>query len=159
MTPSSQDDVSGKSRLQNVIFFTGLALYVFSFFLPVFKDTVGSKSISGWRCAYAALFLWVVDLGPNTIPWLKVGYRLGGFGGIVNPIALAYIALWILDLARRMQRVLAALILLCILLTWASLVILCLQDADCPGLGHAVWVAGLLLMISAPFWKSFRQSL
>jgi hypothetical protein len=159
MMPSSEDDVSGKSRLQNVIFFTGLALYVLSFFLPVFKDRVGSKSISGWRCAYAALFLWVVDLGPNTIPWLKVGYRLGGFGGIVNPIALAYIALCILDLARRMQRVLAALILLCILLTWASLVILCLQDADCPGLGHAVWVAGLLLMISAPFWKSFRQSL
>jgi len=157
--PSSGDDVSGKSRLQNVIFFTGLALYVLSFFLPVFKDTVGSKSISGWRCAYAALFLWVIDLGPNTIPWLNVGYRLGGFGGIVNPIAVAYTVLRVLDLARGTQRVLAALILLCILLTWTSLVILCLQDADCPGLGHAVWVAGLLLMISVPFWESFRQSL
>lgn len=157
--PSSGDDVSGRSRLQTVIFFTGLALYVLSFFLPVFKDTVGSKSISGWRCACAALFLWVIDLGPNTIPGLNVGYRLGGFGGIVNPIAVAYIVLRILDLARRTQRVLAALILLCILLTWTSLVILCLQDADCPGLGHAVWVAGLLLMISAPFWESFRQSL
>jgi hypothetical protein len=55
MMPSSGDDVSGKSRLQNVIFFTGLALYVLSFFLPVFKDTVGSKSISGWRCAYRFL--------------------------------------------------------------------------------------------------------
>jgi hypothetical protein len=159
MMPSSGDHVSGKSRLQNVIFFTGLAFYVLSFFLPVFKDTVGSKSISGWRCAYAALFLWVVDLGPNTIPWLNVGYRLGGFGGVVNPLALAYIILRIFDRAGRTQRVLAALILFCILLTWASLVILCVQDADCPGLGHAVWVAGLLLMISAPFWKSFRQSL
>ena len=157
--PSYGDDVSGKSRLQNVIFFTGLALYVLSFFLPVFKDTVGSKSISGWRCAYAALFLWVIDLGPNTIPWLNVGYRLGGFGGIVNPIAVAYTVLRVLDLARGTQRVLAALILLCILLTWTSLVILCLQDADCPGLGHAVWVAGLLLMISVPFGESFRQSL
>jgi hypothetical protein len=130
---SGEGDVSGKSRLQSVIFFTGLGLYVFSFFLPVFRDTVGSKSIPGWRCAYVALFLWVVYLGPNTIPWLNVGYRLGGFGGIANPIAVAYIVLRILDLARRTQRVLAALISLCILLTWTSLVILCLQDADCPG--------------------------
>src|SRR5580692_7559359 len=88
MMPSSGDHVSGKSRLQNVIFFTGLALYVLSFFLPVFKDTVGSKSISGWRCAYAALFLWVIDLGPNTIPWLNVGYRLGGFGALSTLLLL-----------------------------------------------------------------------
>jgi hypothetical protein len=154
MMPSSGDDVSGKSRsLQRVIFFTGLALYMLSFFLPVFRDTVGSKSIPGWRCAYVALFLWVVDLGPKTIPWLNVGYRLGGFGGIVNPIAVAYLVLRLLDLARKTQRVLAALILLCILLTWVSLIILCLQDATCPGVGHAVWVGGLLLMISASFSK------
>lgn len=100
------------------------------------------------------------------LPWLNVGCRLGGFGGIVNPIAVAYILLHIVDRARRTQRVLAALILFCILLTWISLVILCLQDADCPGVGHAVWVAGLLLMISASIreylarrWQSFRQNL
>jgi hypothetical protein len=72
---------------------------------------------------------------------------------MVNPLAVAYIFLRILDLARRTQRVLAVFILLCILLTWISLFILCTQDALCPGVGHAVWIAGLLLMTSGTFSK------
>lgn len=149
MTMPLEREVSRKSRLANVIFYTGLGLYALSFFLPVFTpDKMGSRAIPGWRCAYVALFLWFIDLGPNTIPWLNAGYRLGGFGGLINPIAIVFTFLRILDRARRARRFLAATILVCILLTWISLFILCTEDAACPGVGHAVWIAGLLLMIS-----------
>jgi|SRR5208337_2970107 len=148
MITSSESNFSGKSGLRGLTFYTGLGLYLLSFFLPVFRDTLGSKSISGWRCAYAALFLWVIDLGPNTMPWLNFGYRLAGFGGLINPIAIVYALLHILDRGGTVRRVLATALLICIALTWFSLAILCAEDALCPYVGHAVWIAGLLLMIS-----------
>ena len=148
MSTSSASDASVKSGSGSVIFYIGLGLYVLSFFLPVFRDKVGSKEISGWRCALGALYVWGMDLGPNTIPWLNAGYRLAGFGGLVNPLAIVYVFLRIFGVAVTARRVLAAGVLICIALTWLSLSILCAEDALCPYLGHAAWVGGLLLMIS-----------
>ena len=132
MNTSSASDNSVKSRWGSVIFYIGLGLYVLSFFLPVFRDGVGSKEISGWRCALGSLYVWGMDLGPNTIPWLNAGYRLAGFGGLVNPLAIVYVFLRILGVAVNARRVVAASILICIALTWLSLSILCGRDRCAP---------------------------
>jgi|SRR5271163_644744 len=140
--------MSENGNTSKLIFYTGLGLYLLSFFLPVFRDKIGSKEIVGWRCALGALYGWVTDLGPNSIPWLNAGYRLAGFGGLINPLAIVYAFLRFLDVAGTVRRVLAVALVICIVLTWTSLGILCTVDALCPLVGHAVWIAGLLLMIS-----------
>jgi hypothetical protein len=93
-------------------------------------------------------------------PHIAIGMRLSGFGGLINPLAIAYAilrygALRYGDAAPRVRRALAIAVLICIPLTWLALYFICTGVAgDCPRFGHAVWIVGLLLMVLGEFFDS-----
>lgn len=76
---------------------------------------------------------------------------LAVFGGLINPIAIVYIVMRILDRAPQGRFLLAGAILAFIPLTWLSLIMMHLGVL----IGHVTWIAGLLLIID---WKDFRSS-
>lgn len=71
------------------------------------------------------------------------------FGGLINPIAIVYISLRILDRAPRVRSGLATAILLLIALTWLSLALMQYRIR----IGHIAWITGLFLMIA---WSDLR---
>ncbi len=73
---------------------------------------------------------------------------LAFFGGLINPIAIAYVVLRIRNRAPKTRIAFESTILLCIPVTWLSLAIMHFRI----GVGHVAWVTGLLLMVS---WKDF----
>ncbi|HEV2400812.1 MAG TPA: hypothetical protein VGS27_28010 [Candidatus Sulfotelmatobacter sp.] len=75
---------------------------------------------------------------------------LAVFGGLINPTAIAYIVLRIVDRAPDGRFFLAGAILAFIPLTWLSLIMMHLGIL----VGHVLWIAALLLIID---WKDFRS--
>jgi hypothetical protein len=94
----------------------------------------------GWICAWMAFF----GLDNKDVNGLAV------FGGLINPIAIAYIVLRIRYRAPEARFFLAGATLAFIPLTWLSLIMMHLGIL----IGHFAWIAGLLLMID---WKDFRS--
>ena len=118
----------------------GLALYVIGFFLPA---TWGDGAYHpGWTCALLALFVWQDDF-PGATARYNLGVKLSIFGGLINLLAVAYFLLRILGQTPRTQRAAAWAILSCMPPMWISLYLM----RETPTIGHAVWIAGLLLMI------------
>ncbi len=70
------------------LFYVGVAVYVVSFFLTATGS--GNDVHSGWNCALVALFAWALPQGTNMDPHIAIGMRLSGFGGLINPLAIAY---------------------------------------------------------------------
>jgi hypothetical protein len=118
----------------STLFGIGIGIYVVSFFLPS-VDPYSLGNIPGWICAVVAFS----TLGLSSLAFL---------GGLINPIAIAYVVLRIRNRAPRVRTALEGTILLCIPLTWLSLVSLHCRIA----VGHIAWITGILLMIS---WKDF----
>src|SRR5437879_9542370 len=116
------------ARWKSVALYVGFALYFVSFFLPAVDQW------KGWDCAWLALEYWHDDkVSPLVL-----------FGGLVNPLGALYLFLGVLNAASKIRAILAATILVCIPLTWFALG---RMDAKVH-VGHYVWIAGILLMIS-----------
>ena len=128
------------SERPRAVFYTGLALYVISFFLPAVADNTGG--LPGWFCAW---FAFAALHGVNQVSPVAI------FGGLINPVAVVYVVLRILGRARRLRIASAIAILIFIPLTWLSLIFMQLGVR----IGHVLWIAGLLLMIS---WKDLGSS-
>jgi len=129
-----------KSLLERILFYTGIVIYAGSFFLPAVNADVGGPLL-GWACAWLAFFtLHEIDLS-----------SLAFFGAWINPIAIVYLVLRILNRVPRVRIGLAAAILIFIPLTWLAL----FKIHYTIRVGHVAWIAGLLLMIS---WTDFRRS-
>ncbi len=75
---------------------------------------------------------------------------LAVFGGLLNPIAIAYTVLRIRDRAPDTRFFLAGAILAFIPLTWLSLIVMHLGIS----IGHVAWIAGLILIIH---WRDLRS--
>lgn len=125
-------------RLPTTFFYVGLTLYAFSFLLPAIKDSGGLHP--GWTCAWLALLACSV----------KEVNGLAFFGGLINPVALAYIVLRILDRAPEARFLLVLAVLTFIPITWLSLITMHLGI----WIGHIAWIAGLLLIID---WKDLQS--
>ncbi len=69
---------------------------------------------------------------------------LAFFGGLINPIAIAYVVLRILGRAPDVRSGLATTILFFIPITWLSLAFMSYRIE----IGHIAWISGLVLMIS-----------
>jgi hypothetical protein len=124
------------------LFYIGVVSYVLSFFLPAVD--LGDGGIPGWMCAWDALVGWP---SPHVSPLII-------FGGLINPVALAYMFLRFLNRASSFRAWLAGIILIFIPLTWASLSSMELR----PRIGHAFWITSLLLMICPPIQRMAEAS-
>ena len=134
-------EIRRKRRRPTTAFYVGVGLFVLSFFLPAIRDTGASDSgAPGWLCALMAFF----GFNNEQVNGLAV------FGGLINPIAIAYIVLRIVDFAPDGRLFLAAAILAFIPLTWLSLIMMHLGIL----IGHVAWIAGLLLIVD---WKDFQS--
>ena len=131
------------SRLptSGALFYVGIGIFVVSFFLPAVNGLV---DLDGFACAWFSLFALQDGMSVSALAF---------FGGLINPIAIAYVVLRILGRAPRVRSALATTILFFIPITWLSLA----PSSYRIEIGHIAWIAGILLMISWPDLRSFSR--
>jgi len=123
----------------NALFYVGIGIFVVSFLLPA-VNLNGLGDLDGFACAWLSLFALQDGMSVSALTF---------FGGLINPIAIPYVALRILGRAPRVRSALATTILFSIPITWLSLALTSYRIE----MGHIAWITGLLLMIS---WSDFR---
>ena len=74
------------------------------------------------------------------------------YGGIINPMIVAYVFLWLYDAAEGLRTGLSVAILICIPLTWAALAQMYMRIL----VGHVAWIVGILLIISPSIARMVR---
>lgn len=127
---------------RGIFLYVGIASYVLSFVLPA-VNPYDLGGLPGWACAWLSF----AAIGDG-VSWSALGF----FGGLINPIAIAYVVLRIRNRAPHFRSGLATAILLFIPLTWLSLAFVQYRIE----IGHFAWIAGLLFMIS---WSDLRYLL
>jgi hypothetical protein len=100
----------------------------------------GLGNLDGLACAWLSLFALQDGISVSALAF---------FGGLINPIAIAYIVLRILSRAPRVRSALATTILFFIPITWLFLALASYRIE----IGHIAWITGILLMIS---WADLR---
>jgi hypothetical protein len=99
------------------------------------------EKLSGAFCAVFSVFAIGGENGMSP-------FAFAGF--LINPLAIIYITLRILDRALQTQIALAIMILIAIPFTWLSLIMMQFGIR----IGQVVWIAGLLLIID---WSHFHS--
>ena len=150
-TCSSFDTLPGRYLESSKTFYFGVVLYLVSFFLPAVRQF--DHFISGWGCAYLAVWLWTTSGFVNAA--YQLGVRLTIFGGLINLLAIAYAVLRQLRRSPSGRLKVALALVACMPPMWLSLYLL---DAP-PYLGHAAWISGVLLMIFGDIWMLGRRRL
>jgi hypothetical protein len=114
----------------------GAAVYAISFCLPAVwgKGVVGE--VPGWVCARFTLA--ALPGASSDGSWLYFAC------GVVNPLAVAYLALRVAGQAPRTRRVFAILALILIPLSWVVMA----KDLLMPHIGHVAWIGGLWAMLT-----------
>jgi hypothetical protein len=145
-----------RSVRRRVILEIGLALYVGSFFLMAVGDLGRGSPIPGYDCAWMALtFPW----GPNLFGHQGLfenkfldylGVLLSGW---INPTFLVAALFVFLRPSARTTRVLAIAVLAMIPFCW----IVFHYHGMYPREGHVVWIAGMLLVLTAPTRSASRE--
>jgi hypothetical protein len=128
-----------------VTFYLGLTLYASSFFLPAVN--LNGVHVPGWECAWMAFYgLWLRE----HVSILAV------FGGLINPIAIAYAVLRIRDRASQVRKVLALAGVAFIPITWLSLSEMELGVM----VGHVLWITGLFLIFfpARTLWPAIHDA-
>jgi hypothetical protein len=135
-----EPDNRDRRKRPTTTFYFGVGLFLLSFFLPAIRTEFSDRDAPGWICAWMAFF----GLDNKEVNGLAV------FGGLLNPIAIAYTVLRIRDRAPDTRFFLAGAILAFIPLTWLSLIVMHLGIS----IGHVAWIAGLILIIH---WRDLRS--
>jgi hypothetical protein len=120
----------------------GAAIYLASFFLPAVGD---GSWIKGWECARIALLLAFAP--PHVLSLLLLG------SGLINPLVLVYFSLRVLGVGERIRRWIAIAAMTLIPLSWIFLALTHLEV----GVGHVLWVGGLLLMLLPDVLRFVRR--
>jgi hypothetical protein len=128
---SNSQDQSTVAARASLFLYIGLTIYVASFAMPAID--IDGKAWEGWIVAWFALAPWNT---PGASP-------LAFFGGLINPLMIAYVYLRLLKVAPKIRRYLAVTILVCIPLTWLSLA----QMHYGVNVGHVAWIVGILLIL------------
>jgi hypothetical protein len=123
----------------------GFCGFVAAFFLPAVRDAGlfndSSAILKGWECAKIAVSV-MFQMGT---------YKSSGFlavmSGWINPMVLLYLAFGFALKLGRVRRVLAVAILVCMAATWIFFAV----DHLIPMIGHFLWIAGALMILSAEF--------
>jgi hypothetical protein len=124
----------------------GICIFAAAFFLPACKfigtrsELINIGTYSGWKCAWFSLVLVIL---PETY---ESPFLLAVFGGLINPMIVAYLACYRPRFART-RRILTWAICACILSTWVFFAI----NQFLPLIGHIMWIAGIALILAGEF--------
>jgi hypothetical protein len=121
----------------------GLCIFVAAFFLPAVRDagplTNKSDIFKGWECAKIAA----------SAMFQRDTYASSGFlavmSGWINPMILAYLGFAFTRDFGSARRILAVAILGCMVATWIFFAV----EHLIPMIGHFMWIAGALIILSA----------
>jgi hypothetical protein len=122
----------------------GLAVFAVAFFLPSVAQGSGSP-LKGWQCAVITLSALI-----EARTWHSLMF-LAALSGLINILILPYLVFTLIpplrasSALRLVRTVLADLILLCMIATWVFF----LTGHFVPLIGHALWIVGALLILSA----------
>ena len=111
----------------------GAAIYLASFFLPAVGE--GNRWIPGRDCARMALILAFGKFDSLSLHLLGIG--------LVNPLVLLYFAFWAFGAGESVRFGIAMAATALIPLSWIFLAMTHLAV----GIGHVLWVGGLLMML------------
>jgi hypothetical protein len=116
----------------------GYFVFLAAFFLPAVRQAGSSESFKGYFCAWITLI--------NTLNrgmWRSKDF-LAILSGWINPLMLIYVASLFSRKLAGLRRVIAVVVLLFILGTW---IYFYLQPLI-PLIGHALWIAGILMILA-----------
>jgi hypothetical protein len=141
-----------------IVTLVGMALFAAAFFLPAARSPgtgAGSGPMVGWMCALVAASSTggIFRASAGTFQGKDVpGIICLILSGWVNPLVVFYLVASIWARMVAIRRVLAAAILACIAATW----IFFFKAPMIPLIGHYLWVAGALLILSGEFFVRTR---
>src|ERR1700722_674853 len=118
----------------DTLFYVGIGIFIVSFLLPA-VNLNGLGNFDGFACAWLSLFALQAGMSVSALAF---------FGGLINPIVIAYVLLRILGRAPSVRKGLAATILFFIPITWLSLAFMSYRIE----VGHVAWILGIFFMIS-----------
>jgi uncharacterized membrane protein len=135
----------------------GLCIFVAAFYMPAVRGAeTGPGTMAGWMCAAVAL----AATGGifHAAAAATEGKDLPGIiclilSGWVNPLVLLYLLFSIWRKFVRIRCVLAVAILICFADTWFFF----FKAPMIPLIGHFLWVAGALMILSGEAWDWFRR--
>lgn len=143
----------------------GLGLFVAAFFLPAVREPpatgpaawgpgLQSHDFDGWECAVVSSWITVraikYGVHPKTEtsdPSAPAYAALVALSGWVNPLVLLYLASCAWRKFNRIRPFLAGLIFLCLIAAWIVLA----KEHFKLLIGHYLWLAGILVILVAPF--------
>lgn len=129
----------------------GYLVFLTAFFLPACRQpasgAVGSsEAYKGYFCA------WITIINTLNKEMWQTKAALAILSGWINPLLLLYVASLFSRKLRIFRGVVAAVILVFIVLTWIYFRLAPLV----PLIGHVMWVAGILLILSSEFVRPGR---
>lgn len=141
-----------------IVTLAGIALFVTAFFLPAVRSPgtgAGSGPLLGWMCALvAASATGGIFRAPGAGIQGKdvLGIVCLTLSGWVNPLVLFYLVASIWRRLATIRCVLGAAVLVCLIATWVFL----FKAPMIPLVGHYVWAAGVLLILSGEYFGRIR---
>ena len=142
----------GDRMVTRIVRAVGILLFAVAFFLPAVRDahTVtgsGAAPMTGWMCATVAgsASAGILHLfAPGGQAKETAGILCLILSGWVNPLVLLYLLFCIWRKFVRIRRVLAIAILIC----FAATAFFLFKAPMIPLIGHFLWVAGALMILS-----------
>jgi hypothetical protein len=124
----------------------GYFIFFVAFFLPACRqagsDSFGAgDTLKGYDCA------WITIINTLNIAVWKSKAALTILSGWINPLMLIYVASLFSRKLRVVRRIITILVLLFVVLTWIYFYL----APMIPLIGHVLWVAGILLILSGEF--------
>lgn len=131
------------SRAVLIARLVGFCIYVWAFFLPAVREVATPindtpEMLQGSRCAWVTL---VNTMNPEM--WHS-HYFLAVFSGWINPLLVLYLIFLLFPIFRWPRHIVAAIIAVFMIGTWIFFATYPLV----PLVGHFLWIAGILLILS-----------
>lgn len=129
----------------------GFCIYVLAFFLPAVRDkaadgvTFSTPTVyKGWFCAFVTIM--------NTFSrdvWSTSGF-LAILSGWINPLILIYLILLVRDNSVWPRRIISMTVVAFMIATWIYFAV----DSMVPLIGHVLWIAGALMILSGELFRT-----